>query len=112
MEGAVFAQKAGWQGATRENIPGESSTEEQLSQATFSAKSLLAAVLLAAACVGSALGDGYQQVNQCEGAARGNLVFSRRISRKHPLKLRYNSVPVNFWDKSSACIHGQSVYGS
>jgi hypothetical protein len=55
MEGAVFALKAGWQGATKENIPGGSSTEEQRSQAAFSAKTLRAAVLLAAACVGSAL---------------------------------------------------------
>ena len=55
MEGAVFAQKAGWQGATKENIPGGSSTEEQRSQTAFCAKTLRAAVLLAAACVGSAL---------------------------------------------------------
>ncbi|EEF60085.1 hypothetical protein Cflav_PD3144 [Pedosphaera parvula Ellin514] len=51
MEGAVFGQKAGWQGATKENIPGGSSTEEQRSQTAFCAKTLRAAVLLAAACV-------------------------------------------------------------
>ncbi|EEF61173.1 hypothetical protein [Pedosphaera parvula] len=48
MEGAVFAQKAVWQGATKENIPGGSSTEEQRSQTAFGAKTLRAAVLLAA----------------------------------------------------------------
>src|SRR5713226_3106241 len=53
--GAVFGEKAGWRGATKENIPGGSSTEEQRSQAAFSAKTLRAAGLLAAACVGSDL---------------------------------------------------------
>jgi hypothetical protein len=32
MEGAVFAQKAGWQGVTKENISGGSLAEEQRSQ--------------------------------------------------------------------------------
>ena len=53
--GSVFGQKAGWRGATKENIPGGSSTEEQRSQRAFGAKTLWAAVLLAAAVVGSAL---------------------------------------------------------
>ncbi len=33
--GSVFEQKAGWQGATRENILGGSSTDEQQSQTVF-----------------------------------------------------------------------------
>jgi L-rhamnose mutarotase len=55
MKGAVFAEKAEWRGATRENIPGGSSTEEQRSQTAFSAKTLRAAGLLPMACVGSAV---------------------------------------------------------
>ncbi|WP_040547838.1 hypothetical protein [Pedosphaera parvula] len=66
MEGAVFAPKAGWQGATKENIPGGSSTEEQRRQAAFGAKTLRAAVLLAAACVGSAL---TARLGGCSGLA-------------------------------------------
>src|SRR5271163_3430664 len=60
--GSVFAPKALWRGATKENIPGGSSTEEQRSQRALGAKTLRAAVLLAAAVVGSAgqarCGDG------------------------------------------------------
>jgi hypothetical protein len=51
--GAVFGEKAGWRGATKENIPGGSSTEEQRSQTAFSAKTLRAAGLLSVAGVGS-----------------------------------------------------------
>src|SRR6266446_5202044 len=53
--GAVFGEKAGWRGATKENIPGGSSTEEQRSQTVFSAKTLRAAGLLSVAGVGSFL---------------------------------------------------------
>ena len=53
--GAVFGEKAGWRGATKENIPGGSSTEEQRSQPAFSAKTLRAAGLLSVAGVGSFL---------------------------------------------------------
>src|SRR5215469_12338561 len=53
LKGAVFAEKVGWRGATKENIPGGSSTEEQRSQTAFSAKTLRAAGLLSVACVGS-----------------------------------------------------------
>ena len=53
--GAVFAEKAVWRGATKENIPGGSSTEEQRSQTAFDAKTLRAAVLLFVAFVGSAV---------------------------------------------------------
>src|SRR5713101_3330232 len=53
--GAVFVERAGWRGATKENIPGGSSTEEQRSQAALSAKTLRAAGLLSVACVGSAV---------------------------------------------------------
>src|SRR6266446_2408833 len=53
--GAVFGEKAGWRGATKENIPGGSSTEEQRSQTAFSAKTLRAAGLLSVAGVGSLL---------------------------------------------------------
>ena len=71
--GPVFAEKAAWRGATKENIPGGSSTEEQRSQAAFSAKTLRAAGLLSAACVGSALtarcGDGLPKANE-SGAQR------------------------------------------
>src|SRR5258706_14447524 len=42
-------------GATKENIPGGSSTEEQRSQTAFSAKTLRAAGLLSVAGVGSFL---------------------------------------------------------
>src|SRR5688500_7220676 len=53
--GPVFAEKAEWRGATKENIPGGSSTESQQSRAAFSAKTLRAAGLLCVACVGSVL---------------------------------------------------------
>ena len=53
--GPVFAEKAAGRGATKENIPGGSSTEEQRSQTAFSAKTLRAAGLLPAAGVGSVL---------------------------------------------------------
>jgi hypothetical protein len=53
--GAVFAQKAVWRGATKENILHGSSTEEQRSQTAFCAKTLRAAGLLPVACVGSVL---------------------------------------------------------
>src|SRR5713226_4613683 len=53
--GAVFGEKAGWRGATKENIPGGSSTEEQRSQTAFSPKTLRAAGLLSVAGVGSFL---------------------------------------------------------
>src|SRR5215472_5604141 len=61
LKGVVFVEKAGWQGATKENIPGGSSTEEPnvglaiRSQTAFSAKTLRAAGLLSVACVGSAV---------------------------------------------------------
>ena len=44
--GAVFGEKAGWRGATKENTPCGSSTEEQRSQTAFSPKTLRAAGLL------------------------------------------------------------------
>ena len=44
--GAVFAGKAGWRGATKENTPCGSSTEEQRSQTAFPTKTLRAAALL------------------------------------------------------------------
>jgi hypothetical protein len=53
--GPVFAPEAGWRGATKENIPGGSSTEEQQSQAAFGAKTLRAAGLLTVTGVGSFL---------------------------------------------------------
>ena len=48
---AVFVSKAGWQGATRENTPSGSSTEEQRCQPALSAKTLRASGLLAWDCV-------------------------------------------------------------
>jgi hypothetical protein len=51
-EGDVFEGKAGWRGATKENIPGGSSTEEQQSQTAFPSKTLRAAGLLAVPGVG------------------------------------------------------------
>src|SRR5947207_9046531 len=51
--GAVFVPKVGWRGATKENTPCGSSTEEQRSQTTFCAKTLRAAALLSFAGVGS-----------------------------------------------------------
>ncbi len=53
--GSVFAEKAGWRGATRELIRQRSATEEQQSQPAFSAETLRAAGLLSAACVDSAI---------------------------------------------------------
>src|SRR6266446_5468370 len=53
--GAVFGEKTGGRGATKENIPGGSSTEEQRSQTAFSPKTLRAAGLLSVAGVGSFL---------------------------------------------------------
>ena len=44
--GAVFVGKAGWRGATKENTPCGSSTEEQRSQTAFPTKTLRAAGLL------------------------------------------------------------------
>src|SRR6266853_1874347 len=52
--GAVFVEKA-VSGATKENIPGGSSTEAQRSQTAFSPKTLRAAGLLSVAGVGSFL---------------------------------------------------------
>src|SRR5260221_1858052 len=54
LRGALFSWKRP-DGATKENIPGGSSTEEQRSQAAFSAKTLRAAGLLSVAGVGSVL---------------------------------------------------------
>src|SRR5215204_7388026 len=54
-KGAVFSPRAGWRGATKENIPGGSSTEEQRSQPARGEKTLRAAGLLAVAGVGSVL---------------------------------------------------------
>lgn len=51
--GAVFEQKAGWRGATKENTPCGSSTEEQRSQTAFCSKTLRAVGLLALTRVGS-----------------------------------------------------------
>jgi hypothetical protein len=51
----VFAEKAGWRGATKEHTPKGSVTEEQRSQPAFSAKTLRAAVLLGVLFVGSAV---------------------------------------------------------
>src|SRR6266542_1375154 len=51
----VFVEKAGWRGATREHPRSGAVTEEQRSQPAFSAKTLRAAGLLAAASVGSAV---------------------------------------------------------
>src|SRR4051794_23758348 len=56
--GAVFGEKAEWsrmRDATKENIPGGSSTEEQRRQAAFSPKTLRATGLLSGAGVGWAL---------------------------------------------------------
>jgi hypothetical protein len=53
--GSVFGQKAGWQGATKEDILGGSSTEEQRSQTAFCPQTLRAAGLLPVAGVGSFL---------------------------------------------------------
>ena len=47
--------KVGWQGATKENIPSGSSTEEQRSQPAFTAKTRRASDLLSSASVGSVL---------------------------------------------------------
>ena len=52
LRGALFSGKRP-DGATKENIPGGSSTEEQRSQTAFSAKTLQAAGLLSVAGVGS-----------------------------------------------------------
>ena len=54
-KGAVFSPRAGWRGATKENIPCGSSTEEQRSQPACGAKTLRAAGLLSVGFVGSVL---------------------------------------------------------
>src|SRR5436190_18839417 len=54
-KGAVFAPEAGWRGATKENIPRGSSTEEQRSQPACGAITLRAAGLLPVGFVGSVL---------------------------------------------------------
>jgi len=48
---AVFEEKAGWRGATKENPPRGASTEEQQSQAALFSKILRTAGLLAASFV-------------------------------------------------------------
>ena len=48
---AVFEEKAGWRGATKENTLHGSSTEEQKSRAAFSSKILRTAGLLAGSFV-------------------------------------------------------------
>lgn len=48
---AVFVPEAGWHGATRENTPSGSSTEEQRPQPALGAKTLRAAGLLSRGCV-------------------------------------------------------------
>src|SRR5260370_2889525 len=54
-EGRCFRGKGRMAGATKENIPGGSSTEEQRSQTAFSAKTLRPAGLLSPAGIGSSL---------------------------------------------------------
>jgi hypothetical protein len=51
--GSVFCEKGVWQGATKENTPGGSSTEEQRRQTAFAQKTLREAGLLPVAGVGS-----------------------------------------------------------
>ena len=53
--GPVFGEKAGWRGVTSEHTRQRSVSEEQRSQPVFCAKTLRAAGLLSAACVGSAV---------------------------------------------------------
>src|SRR2546427_5395206 len=94
--GAVFGEKAGWRGATKENIPGGSSTEEQRSQTAFSPKTLRAAGLLSVAGVGSFLTARCGDVRnsppwpQPKSLAAAPLVVSKqalRQSRGHSVKL-------------------------
>jgi hypothetical protein len=54
-KGAVFSPRAGWRGATKENILYGSSTEEQRSQPACGEKTLRAAGLLPVGFAGSAL---------------------------------------------------------
>src|SRR2546421_6010963 len=54
-KGPVFAERTGWQGATREDTRQGSPTEKQRSQPVLSAKTLRAAGLLPVAFVGSVL---------------------------------------------------------
>src|SRR6266446_1476432 len=90
--GAVFGEKAGWRGATKENIPGGSSTEEQRSQTAFSAKTLQAAGLLSVAGVGSFLtarcGDAWNSPPwpQPKSLAAAPLVVSKQALRIRALR--------------------------
>ena len=75
---AVIGQKAGWQGATKENTLHGSSTEEQRSQTAFCSITLRAAGLLAwglvVACVTA----------RCRGMARAARTSARSASPQSP----------------------------
>src|SRR6266705_4311657 len=90
-EGRCFRGKGRMAGATKENIPGGSSTEEQRSQTAFSAKTLRAAGLLSVAGVGSFLtarcGDARHSPPwpQPKSLAAAPLVVSKQALRFHLL---------------------------
>ena len=83
---SVFAEKARWRGVRKENIPGGSATDEQRSQMAFSAKTRRAAVLLPAACVGSAVTARWQG---CSGLAA--LAAAKIPSRRTPSNFQADS---------------------
>jgi hypothetical protein len=93
--GAVFAEKAGWRGATKENIPRGSSTEEQRSRAAFSTKTLRAAGLLSVAGVGSVVTARYRDAppsppmpQKKSLAASPLVVFKQALNRPNPYPRR------------------------
>jgi len=98
--GLVFAPKAGWRGATKENILPGSSTEEQRSQAAFGAKTLRAAGLLSVACVGSVLtarvGDARTSPPwpQPKSLAAGpRAIFGHALNEREPLRKSFPGIP-------------------
>src|SRR5258708_1710815 len=110
--GAVFGEKAGGRGATKENIPGGSSTEEQRSQTAFSAKTLRAAGLLSVAGVASFLtarcGDARNSPPwpQPKSLGAAPLVVSKQAPRQIPAS------PVRFATRSGRPSHPLRTDGS
>ena len=88
--GPVFAEKAGWRGATKEHTRQRSVTEEQRSQPAFSAKTLRAAALLGVLFVGSAVTARYGDApaspprSRPKSLAAGpHSLFRRALSARH-----------------------------
>ena len=119
--GPVFVQLAGWRGATKENTPSGSSTEEQRSQAANCAKTLppslklrrtgRAAGLLSVACVGSFLTARFGNARNSppwprpKSPAAGPLVIFKQALRYHVASRRHRGVCLCNGSLGNASIH-------